>query len=87
MTLYDYRAWRVHFRIARFFPAIPTEFPTNVTMQVSHGDPEEEVQEATGKPPGGRTSIEQKPYPFAVTCKADDSAAIEPQADRVPLAQ
>ena len=38
------------------------------------GDPDgvpEEVQEATGKPPGGRMSLEQKPYPFAVTRNAD----------------
>ena len=34
------------------------------------GDPEE-VQEAIGKPPGGRTSLEQKPYPCAVTRNAD----------------
>ena len=38
--------------------------------QVSDGDPEE-VQEATGKPPGGRTNLEQKLYPCAVTRNAN----------------
>ena len=43
-----YRDSLVHFGFARFFMAIPTEFPT----QPPAGDPEE-VQEAIGKPPGG----------------------------------
>ena len=50
------------------------------------GDPEE-VQEAIGKPPGGRTSLEKKPYHCAVTCNADDYAAIEPQAFHVSQAK
>ena len=62
-----YRDSLVHFGFARFFMAIPTEFPT----QPPAGDPEE-VQEAIGKPPGGRIDLEQKAYPFAVTRNAND---------------
>ena len=60
--------------------------PDGVSRQSLAGDPEE-VQEATGKPPGGRISLEQKPYHCAVTRNADDCAAIESRAGRVPLAQ
>ena len=60
--------------------------PDGVSRQSLAGDPEE-VQEATGKPPGGRISLEQKPYHCAVIRNADDCAAIESRAGRVPLAQ
>ena len=73
---------QVYFRLVRFFMAIPAEFPDEFPPEIP-----EEVQEATGKPPGGRMSLEQKPYPCAVTCIADDYAAIESQAYHIPLAQ
>ena len=82
MTLCGYRTCLVHFGLVRFFYGDPD----GVSRQSLAGDPEE-VQEATGKPPVGRTSFEQKLYPFAVICKADDCAAIESQSNHIPLAQ
>ena len=61
-----YRTWLVYFGIVRFFRAIPTEVPPTSLRRRPRRSPG-----GDGKPPGGRTNLEQKLYPCAVTRNAN----------------